>query len=73
MIEERPNGHFVAKDRSRRELLRSRGVRIGVITLIVLGCIALAARRHEFLYGLVSVLLSLGLGWAAAALFRRRA
>lgn len=35
--------------------------------------VALAARRHEFLYGLVSVLLSLGLGWAAAALFRRRA
>jgi uncharacterized protein (TIGR02186 family) len=34
--------------------------------------VALAARRHAFLYGLVSVLLSLGLGWAAAALFRRR-
>ena len=34
--------------------------------------VALAARRHAFLYGLVSVLLSLGLGYAAAALFRRR-
>jgi uncharacterized protein (TIGR02186 family) len=34
--------------------------------------VALAARRHEFLYGLVSVLMSLGLGWAAAAAFRRR-
>ena len=34
--------------------------------------IALAARRHGFLYGLVAVLLSLGLGWAAAAVFRRR-
>jgi uncharacterized protein (TIGR02186 family) len=34
--------------------------------------VALAARRHEFLYGLVAVLLSLGLGWAAAAAFRRR-
>ena len=34
--------------------------------------VALAARRHSLLYGLVSVLLSLGLGWAAAAAFRRR-
>lgn len=34
--------------------------------------VALAARRHEFLYGLASVGLSLGLGWAAAAAFRRR-
>lgn len=34
--------------------------------------IALAARRHEGLYGLAAVLLSLGLGWAAAAAFRRR-
>ncbi len=34
--------------------------------------VAIAARRHAFLYGLVSVLLSLALGWAAAALFRRR-
>ena len=34
--------------------------------------VALAARRHAFLYGLVAVLLSLGLGWAAALLFRRR-
>ena len=34
--------------------------------------IALAARRHSFLYGLTSVLLSLALGWAAAAAFRRR-
>jgi len=34
--------------------------------------VALAARRHEFLYGLAAVLLSLGLGWAAAMAFRRR-
>jgi uncharacterized protein (TIGR02186 family) len=34
--------------------------------------VALAARRESFLYGLASVLLSLGLGWAAAAFFRRR-
>jgi len=34
--------------------------------------VALAARRHRLLYGLSCVLLSLGLGWAAAAAFRRR-
>jgi uncharacterized protein (TIGR02186 family) len=34
--------------------------------------IALAARRHSFLYGLICVVLSLALGWAAAAGFRRR-
>lgn len=34
--------------------------------------VATAARRHAFLYGLVSVLLSLALGWAAAWAFRRR-
>jgi uncharacterized protein (TIGR02186 family) len=34
--------------------------------------VALAARRHGFLYGLVSVVMSLGLGWAAAVAFRRR-
>ncbi|CAN5134592.1 TIGR02186 family protein [soil metagenome] len=34
--------------------------------------VALAARRHSVLYGLFAVLLSLGLGWSAAALFRRR-
>jgi uncharacterized protein (TIGR02186 family) len=34
--------------------------------------VALAARRHEFLYGLTAVVLSLFLGWAAAAVFRRR-
>jgi uncharacterized protein (TIGR02186 family) len=34
--------------------------------------VALAARRHEGLYGLTAVLLSLVLGWAAAAAFRRR-
>ncbi len=34
--------------------------------------VALAARRHAALYGLVAVLLSLALGWSAAALFRRR-
>ena len=34
--------------------------------------VALMARRQALLYGLASVLLSLGLGWAAAATFRRR-
>ena len=34
--------------------------------------VALAARRHALLYGLVSVLLSLFLGWAAATAFKRR-
>jgi uncharacterized protein (TIGR02186 family) len=34
--------------------------------------VALAARRQRLLYGLTCVLLSLGLGWAAAAVFRRR-
>jgi uncharacterized protein (TIGR02186 family) len=34
--------------------------------------VALMARRQGFLYGLASVLMSLGLGWAAAAAFRRR-
>jgi uncharacterized protein (TIGR02186 family) len=34
--------------------------------------VALAARRHEGLYGLAAVALSLSLGWAAAAAFRRR-
>ena len=34
--------------------------------------VALAARRHNFLYGLAAMLLSLALGWAAAAAFRRR-
>jgi uncharacterized protein (TIGR02186 family) len=34
--------------------------------------VALAARRHEFLYGLSAVGMSLALGWAAAAAFRRR-
>ena len=34
--------------------------------------IALAARRHEGLYGIAAVLMSLGMGWAAAAFFRRR-
>ena len=34
--------------------------------------VALAAARHGFLYGLSAVILSLGLGWAAAAVFRRR-
>ena len=33
--------------------------------------IATAARRHGFLYGLAAVVLSLGLGWGAAALFGR--
>ena len=34
--------------------------------------VALAARRHRLVYGLCCVALSLGLGWAAAAAFRRR-
>ena len=34
--------------------------------------VALAARRHSALYGLFAALLSLALGWSAAAMFRRR-
>jgi uncharacterized protein (TIGR02186 family) len=34
--------------------------------------VAVAARRHRLVYGLCCVALSLGLGWAAAAAFRRR-
>ena len=34
--------------------------------------VAVSARRHRLLYGLTAVALSLGLGWAAAAAFRRR-
>ena len=34
--------------------------------------VALAAQRHGFLYGLTAVALSLLLGYAASALFRRR-
>jgi uncharacterized protein (TIGR02186 family) len=34
--------------------------------------VAQAARRHGFLYGLASVLLSLGLGWIAATVFARK-
>jgi uncharacterized protein (TIGR02186 family) len=34
--------------------------------------VALAAQRHGFLYGLTAVLLSLVLGYAASAIFRRR-
>jgi uncharacterized protein (TIGR02186 family) len=34
--------------------------------------VSLVARRHEGLYGLAAVLMSLGLGWAAAVIFRRR-
>jgi uncharacterized protein (TIGR02186 family) len=34
--------------------------------------VARSARRYEFLYGLAAVVLSLALGWAAAAAFRRR-
>lgn len=34
--------------------------------------VAIAAEEHGFLYGLSAVLLSLGLGYAASAIFRRR-
>lgn len=34
--------------------------------------VADSARRHEFLYGLAAMLMSLGLGWAAAAVLGRR-
>ncbi|MES2137842.1 MAG: TIGR02186 family protein [Pseudomonadota bacterium] len=34
--------------------------------------VAVAARRHRLVYGLTCVFLSLALGWAAAAAFRRR-
>lgn len=34
--------------------------------------VALSARRHRFIYGIVAVLMSLALGWLAAVVFRRR-
>jgi uncharacterized protein (TIGR02186 family) len=34
--------------------------------------VALSAKQHGLLYGLAAVILSLGLGWAAAMAFRRR-
>ena len=34
--------------------------------------VSLVARRHEGLYGLAAVIMSIGLGWAAAMIFRRR-
>jgi hypothetical protein len=34
--------------------------------------VALTARRHSVLYGLFAVIMSLALGWAATAIFRRR-
>jgi len=34
--------------------------------------VARAARRYEFAYGLAAILMSVAMGWAAAALFRRR-
>ena len=34
--------------------------------------VAVAARRHALLYGLTAMIMSLALGWAAAAAFRRR-
>ncbi|MFP5330110.1 MAG: TIGR02186 family protein [Alphaproteobacteria bacterium] len=34
--------------------------------------VALAARRHSIVYGLFAVVLSIALGWGAAAIFRRR-
>jgi uncharacterized protein (TIGR02186 family) len=34
--------------------------------------VAVAARRHALLYGLTAMIMSLVLGWAAAAAFRRR-
>jgi uncharacterized protein (TIGR02186 family) len=34
--------------------------------------VSLVARRHEFLYGLAAIIISVGLGWVAAMVFRRR-
>lgn len=34
--------------------------------------VSLVARRHEFFYGLAAVLMSVGLGWGAGIVFRRR-
>jgi len=34
--------------------------------------VTVVARRHEGLYGLAAVIMSVGLGWAAAMIFRRR-
>ena len=34
--------------------------------------VSLVARRHEGLYGLAAVIMSVGLGWAGAMIFPRR-
>ena len=69
-----PVGTYTAEtfliDRGRVLAAASRDVHIGKSGFE--RYIALVARRHAFVYGVAAVLLSLGLGWAAAALFRRR-
>ncbi|MEO7787356.1 MAG: TIGR02186 family protein [Sphingomicrobium sp.] len=69
-----PVGTYTAEtfliDRGRVLAAATRDIRIGKSGFE--RYVALVARRHAFAYGLLAVLLSLGLGWTAAALFRRR-
>ena len=70
-----PDGTYIAEtfliDRGRVLAAATREIEVGKIGFE--RSIAVAAQRYSFLYGLAAVLLSLGLGWAAAMLFRRRA
>lgn len=69
-----PVGNYTAEtflvDRGRVLAAATRDVHIGQTGFD--RYVALAARRHEFAYGLASVILSLVLGWIAGAAFRRR-
>lgn len=69
-----PEGTYTAEtfliDRERVIAAATREVEIGKSGFELF--VARAARRYELLYGLTAVLMSLGLGWAAATLFRRR-
>ena len=69
-----PVGTFTAEtfliDRGRILAAASRDVHVGKSGFE--RYVALVARRHAFAYGVMAVLLSIGLGWAAGALFQRR-
>ncbi|HVL78185.1 MAG TPA: TIGR02186 family protein [Sphingomicrobium sp.] len=69
-----PVGDYVAEtflvDDGRVLAAATRDIRIGQTGFERF--VALAARRYEFFYGLAAVILSLGLGWLAALIFRRR-
>lgn len=70
-----PTGHYTAET----FLIQDGRVVAGAVRDVRIGksgferFVADAARRWSVAYGLVAVALSLGIGWAAGALFRRRA